>query len=374
MTMTDERLIRMGIAAAQDAGDLSLARLLRERGVQSVWSYARSGKGSTGFAQRAMSVDLNVLARRTQAIGARFVIPSDSEWPTQVDQLAWTDPVGRLGGEPVGLWVRGPARLCDAATGVAVVGSRASTTYGEHVAGDWATELARAHRAVVSGGAYGIDACAHRGSLAAEGVTVAVMAGGLAQLYPSGNSALLQAVASTGAVVSEYPPDRPPSRARFLVRNRLIAALSGATVVVEAALRSGAQNTASWAGSLGRLLLAVPGPVTSAMSVTPHRLIRSGQATLVSSVSDVLEAMKPLDASTVDEGREKPSRFDGLTEIQKQVQEALPVRRGVCVDQLALRLSSPALPLLVCLAQLEQLGFARQSEPGWWTAVATPRS
>jgi DNA processing protein len=182
-------------------------------------------------------------------------------------------------------------RLSELVGGVAVVGSRASTAYGEHVASEWGAGLAEAGHPVISGGAFGIDACAHRGALAAQGVTVAVMAGGLESFYPPGNSALLERIAHKGAVVSEYPPDAPPSRARFLVRNRLIAALSQATLIVEGALRSGAQNTVSWALSMQRMVCAVPGPVTSAMSVTPHRLIRQGQATLVSSVDQLVSVL-----------------------------------------------------------------------------------
>ena len=150
---------------------------------------------------------------------------------------------------------------------VAIVGSRASTAYGEHVAGELGHQLAERGWTVVSGGAFGIDAAAHRGALAAEAPTVAVLACGVDRPYPAAHGALLHRIAETGLLVSEWPPGAAPHRHRFLVRNRLIAALTRGTVVVEAAARSGAQATARRARKLGRQVLVVPGPVTSAMSV-----------------------------------------------------------------------------------------------------------
>ena len=157
-----------------------------------------------------------------------------------------------------------------------VVGSRASTAYGEHVASDLSEGLCRRGVAVVSGAAFGIDGAAHRAALAADGCTVAVLAGGLDVPYPAGHSSLMYRIRAAGLLVSEYPPGIRPARHRFLARNRLVAALSGATVVVEAGLRSGAANTAAWARALGRVVCAVPGPVTSSASAGCHALIRGG--------------------------------------------------------------------------------------------------
>ncbi|MCL2736129.1 MAG: DNA-processing protein DprA [Propionibacteriaceae bacterium] len=367
--MMTERMARMGLAAAHDAGDLGLAALVRDQGAVDVWESVRSGPGTSSLARRAARVDVDRLARDTQAIGAQFIIPGDEEWPAGVDDLMWSEPVGGVGGPPMGLWVAGPLDLARLEAPVAMVGSRASTTYGEHVSADWAVGLAEQGHAVVSGGAFGIDAAAHRGALAAGGATVAVMASGLAHLYPPGNSSLLEKVRQTGAVVSEYPPDSTPTRSRFLVRNRLIAALSAATVIVEGAMRSGAQNTVSWALSMQRLVMAAPGPVTSAMSVTPHRLIRAGEAVLVTSVEDILQAVGPLTACASDYVRAPPTLFDALTTEQQAIHETLSARRSVSVDELAVRTGESALTLMVVLSQLAARDLAVETAPGLWRAV-----
>ncbi len=184
----------------------------------------------------------------------------------------------RDGGEPIpplALWVKGAAEVTTTAVrSVAIVGSRASTAYGEHVTAELAYGLASREVDVVSGGAYGIDAVAHRSALAAGGGTVIVSAGGLDRPYPAGNASLYDRVGETGLLVSESPPGSAPQRHRFLSRNRLIAALSSATIVVEAAARSGALNTARHCQVLGRSLMVVPGPVTSPMSAGCHALLR----------------------------------------------------------------------------------------------------
>ena len=209
-------------------------------------------------------------------------MPGDAEWPEALARLDHVDAVSGLGGQPLGLWVRGPLRLDQvAAGGVAIVGSRSATTYGTAVAGDLAAAVATEGRTVVSGAAFGIDQAAHRGALGVGGPTVAVLACGVDRAYPSAHRPLLDHLAQHGAVVSELRPGLPPTRVRFLARNRVIAALSGGTVVVEAAVRSGALNTATWATRLGRVLMGVPGPVTSAPSEGVHELLRTGAAALV---------------------------------------------------------------------------------------------
>jgi len=177
-----------------------------------------------------------------------------------------------------------------------------------------------------------------------------------------------------GAVVSEHPPSRPPSRGRFLARNRLIAALARATVIVEGAVRSGAQNTVSWALSMQRVVLAAPGPVTSAMSVTPHRLIRDGEAVLVSSAEDIVAALGEVDAARPTYARDQPRAFDALTDQQKAVCEAMPARRAVCVDELCAITGEAPLAVLVALGQLASLGVVAQAEEGRWKVVPRARS
>jgi DNA processing protein len=196
------------------------------------------------------------------------------------------------GGPPLGLWIQGEPRLDELAAGrsVAIVGARAATEYGEHHAAEFAYTLASRNVAVFSGAAYGIDGAAHRGALATDrpAATVAVLPCGIDGGYPAGHVGLLQRIATAGAVVSEYPPGVPPARHRFLQRHRLLAAISRATVVIEAGRRSGARHAARLAAELGRPVLAVPGPVSSAVSAGCHRLIQDGTARLATSADDVI--------------------------------------------------------------------------------------
>ena len=222
--------------------------------------------------------------------GIRLVCPGDPEWPTQLDVLA--------GARPYALWLRGEAdlRYC-CLRSVSVVGSRAATAYGSHVGTEMAAALGERGWTVVSGGAYGIDGCGHTGALAADGVTVAVLACGVDYAYPRGHHDLFAGIAAQGVLVSEWPPGRTPTRRRFLIRNRVIGALSQGTVVVEAGLRSGALNTARHARDLGRPVMAVPGPVTSDVSAGCHKIIREWGAVCVTSAHDVIELLAPFDGS-----------------------------------------------------------------------------
>jgi len=171
---------------------------------------------------------------------------------------------------------------------LAVVGARASTSYGERVASEVGALAGQAGVCVVSGAAYGIDAAAHRGALATEGYTIAVLACGVDVAYPAAHAGLLTRISESGLVVSEAPPQGKPHKRRFLVRNRLIATLAQSTVVIEAALRSGSLSTANWANALGRDVWGLPGPVTSATSAGVHAGIRDGVMNIVSEISDVI--------------------------------------------------------------------------------------
>lgn len=220
---------------------------------------------------------------RARRSGAVLLTPGAEGWPEGVRDLG--------DHAPLCLWVRGhPAALAVEDGAVAIVGARAATSYGEHVAGEMAAGVAETGAVVVSGGAYGIDGAAHRGALSVRGTTVAVLAGGADTLYPRGHTELLERILRDGgALVSEVPCGTTPTRWRFLARNRLIAAFSGATVVVEAGARSGSLNTAGHAAAIGRPLGAVPGPVTSAASVGCHRLLRDYDARCVTSTTEALE-------------------------------------------------------------------------------------
>jgi DNA processing protein len=216
--------------------------------------------------------------RRITELQIQVVIPGDTAWPVGLY---------RLPTPPAALYVRGDAWMLTAPERIAIVGSRAATSYGEHVAIEMASALADRGAVIVSGGAYGIDGTAHRSAIATGGKTVAVLAGGVDRMYPVGHESLLMRVIETGAVISELPPGSAPTRWRFLQRNRIIAAMSDAVVVVEAGVRSGSLNTAAHAHGLGMPVGAVPGPITSPASAGCHRLLREQGATCVTSAEEV---------------------------------------------------------------------------------------
>ena len=308
-----------------------------------------------------------------ERVGARLVVPEDEEWPAwQLLSLAHARDRGlRWAGVPVALWVRGSARLAEVfERAVSVVGARAATGYGEHVAADLSYGLANQGVAVVSGAAYGIDGAAHRGVLAAEGVTVAVLGCGIDIGYPSGHASLLHRIARDGLVISEYAPGTVPARHRFLVRNRLIAALSAGTVVVEAGVRSGARNTAACASALGKELMAVPGPITSAMSTGCHELIRTGTAIPVSSVGEILESVGRM-GEGLGSGPDRQARpTDGLSDEALRVHEALGLRAGRGADRISVDSGLPLGRVRALLPELELSGLAERTEDGWRRAAA----
>ena len=306
--------------------------------------------------------DLELLARR----GGRLITPDDDEWPmlafAAFDGVAVAaKPQGR---PPLVLWAVGPARLDETAQrAAAVVGTRAATSYGEHVAGDLAGGLAEQDVAVVSGGAYGIDGAAHRAALAVEGVTVAVLAGGIDIPYPAGHSGLLHRIGSNGLLVTEYPPGVRPARHRFLTRNRLVAAFAGAAVVVEAGLRSGAANTAAWARALGRIVGAVPGPVTSSASTGCHALLRAG-AEVITRAEDIVELVGSIGELAPEQPR-PATPLDGLSDDERQVYEALPGRGVATVDEIAVAAALEPTRILAPLAMLEVAGLAERHDGRW---------
>ncbi len=250
---------------------------------------------------------------------------------------------------------------------MAVVGSRASTAYGEHVAGEFGYQLAERGWTVVSGGAFGIDAAAHRGALAADGPTVAVLACGVDRPYPAANGALLHRIAESGLVVSEWPPGAAPHQHRFLVRNRLIAGLTRGTVVVEAAARSGATATANRAQKLGKQVMVVPGPVTSAMSVGCHELLRDQESTarLVASAAHVLEVVGRLGEDLADPPERPAGPRDGLSDVAVRVLDACPVRSGVSPERLATIAGCDVLDVLKVLPALELAELVQWTGTGW---------
>ncbi len=360
----------MCLAAVVEPGHRSVADAVAEFGAECVWAGLRETGAQGSLTQRARAIDPDELAAITRATGQRFIIPTDDEWPSALRDLQYCEPVNQLAGEPLGLWAVGSGHLAELATkAVSIVGSRASSSYGDTVAADLAAELSAVGRCVVSGGAYGIDAAAHRGALAGRTPTVAVLAGGLDQPYPAGHRALFGRIAENGVLVSELAPGEHPTRVRFLARNRLIAACAQGTVMVEAAARSGARNTVTWATVLRRVVMAVPGPVTSATSVTPHRLIRDGEAALVASAAEISELLAPVgDPIRRPVGEHRAT--DDLTADELRVFEAIPGRGGRGAGELAIRAGLSVPSSLAILDRLHERGFIRQDETGAWRLPA----
>ena len=357
----DERIARATLLRIAEPGTQSLVAHVEKVGVQAAVADIRAGTligdvDVAGMRHRlgnaSGEADLETMSRA----GARLVCPGDEEWPASLDDLHY------VGLPTFGLWVAGPLSLADAtAKSVAIVGTRTATDYGADVAADMAYALAERCWTVVSGLAYGIDAAAHRGALAAAGVTVGVLACGLDKPYPTGNRTLHERLLAEGLVVSEHPPGSAPQRQRFLVRNRIIAALSLGTVVVEMALRSGARSTASHAAALSRHVMCVPGPITSAMSGGCHRLLRERPDTvLVTNAAEVVEQCGHMGDLAPRESGPSQTR-DALGPMVARVFEGVPVKRpaelagianasGVGVD-----VTRAALSALVTAGLVEQV-------------------
>ena len=293
-------------------------------------------------------------ATRALSQAARFglslITPDSAHWPAGVDELGPNAPVA--------LWLRGHPHALDAlANSIALVGARAATGYGEHVTMEASAGLVDRGFAIVSGAAYGIDGMAHRAALASKGTTIAFLAGGLDRFYPSGHDALLTRIVETGAVLSEVPCGVPPTKWRFLQRNRLIAAASQATVVLEAGWRSGSLNTASHALSLGRPVGAVPGPVTSAASAGCHKLIREGFTSLVTNADEM--------AALVVEPAETRGGFSEHHADEARVLDALSARSPRTATDLAARSGLSIAAAQASLGRLELEGRATETERGW---------
>ena len=399
----DERLARAVLSWLAEPGDPQLTALLRTYSPGAIVTALADGTWPPGNVRGPAVPGLKTALQRWTArlggmptertldgwarAGIRLLCPGDPGWPSQLAVLGDSSPWA--------LWVRGSADLRFACLrSVSIVGTRAATGYGGHVCAELAAALAERGWAVVSGGAFGIDGWAHRGALSAEGITVAVLPSGLDDPYPRGHGELFQAIAAHGVLVSERPPGRAPTRPGFLVRNRLIAALSRGTVVVEAALRSGALNTARHARDLNRPLMAVPGPVTSDLSAGCHSIIRDWQGTLVTGADEAIEALDrvgtgvesragsglprppardpaslPFDVPAAQSPRDRPTwedaARDALDREAAAVLDALPVRGGLPTSDIAARAGLEPATVLARLAVLAVFGLAERTERGW---------
>jgi DNA processing protein len=340
--MAAHRLARAYLARVAEPPAAALAALVAAVGPVRAADLVRRGTVPDAVASEvAARREVDQAAADLAAVadlGGRLVIPEDPEWPAwpflSLDRAA-ARGVGR-GGQPLALWVRGPHRLADITSrAVTVVGARAAT------------------------------GAAHRGCLAAGGPTIAVLGCGLDFHYPAGHVDLLDRISRDGLVVTEYPPGTPPARHRFLVRNRLIAALGAGTVIVEAGVRSGARNTASTAQAIGRVVAAVPGPVGSAMSAGCHQLLRSGDAVLVSTAAEVIETVGAFGGDLVVEGPSDRRPTDRLSGDAVRVHEALLARAGRSAERVAVDSGVPVQRVRALLPELELSGLAQRCESGW---------
>ncbi|MGO3778000.1 MAG: DNA-processing protein DprA [Canibacter sp.] len=293
----DDRSARRLLSFVATPNDEATGRLLGRLGAEDVVALADSNLSIPGMDRTEAAVWRDRIHARyradqlsaflTESGDFRFLIPSDPEWPTSLQDLGDRTPYG--------LWVTGNTDLFrgDSSARVTITGARAATGYGAFVAEEISSDLAGDGRTVVAGGAYGIEGSAHRAALAGGGSTIAVMASGIDRPYPAGHSQLFERIAQDGLIMSEVPPGISPTRQQFIDRSRIVAAVSGATVVVEAGARSGTMRTAQEAKGLGRIIGAVPGPVTSAASHGTNLLLQEGDARLITNAKDVLRLLSP---------------------------------------------------------------------------------
>ncbi|ALE06400.1 DNA processing protein DprA [Arthrobacter sp. ERGS1:01] len=390
------RLARAALTRLIEPADLPGMALIAVAGPEDALAFIRSGAASSAVLEQEMTAvlagagtgrwqglaealgrwrprladlaperDLRVVER----YGGGLLVPEDPQWPAALADLQLS--------EPIALWMRGHVcvipeqRRC-----IALVGSRDNTSYGANVTLEIAASLVQRGFTVISGGAYGIDAHAHRGALGAapakagygaphQPPTLAVMAGGVDRFYPSGNEDLLRTVAESGAIVAEVPPGTNPTRYRFLQRNRLIAALCEVSVVVEARWRSGALNTAHHADGLSRTVGAVPGSVYSANSAGCHRLLREGGAVCVTDAADIAELAGVSGANLVHEPESAPALHDGLGVADLLLLDALPLHSASTVEKISVVAGLGAASVLAGLGRLELMGLAQRSPSGW---------
>jgi DNA processing protein len=365
------RLARIALACLLEPGRPDLYDLCRRHGPVEALTMLAGGnvpeRMAKSAAVRLAAGDPHRIAgralARTERLGARVVIPEDPEWPSQLDDLcvisqAGIDRIRRDTYPPICLWVRGNPDLIEQLDhSVSVVGARAATTYGTHLASELAYGLAGRDWAVVSGGAFGIDVAAHRGALTAGGLTACVLACGIDRPYPAAHAGLFEQIAEDGLLLSEWPPGADPHRHRFLVRNRVIAALTRGTVMVEASARSGARQTLGRAMDLGRFAMAMPGPVTSAMSVGCHEALRGFGVRLVTGYEEVLEEVGAIGLDLAPTVRGPLEDRDRLGPDLSRVLDAVPTRGvGTPAEIVAAEAGLSFHDTVIALSALEEVG------------------
>ena len=354
----DDRWARVALSRLAEPCDKEVHTLVESVGAVETVQRIHEGAGKLGrFAARVAVLDTERDLAIATTVGARVLVPSDEEWP---------EPLNAIALPPWCLWVRGPLHLGQSVErSVAVVGSRTATSYGEQTAADLAAGLATRGWTVVSGAAFGIDGSAHRGALAVDGPTVAVLAGGVERPYPVAHAALINRIAARGLVVSEVAPGSAPMRSRFLSRNRLIAGMTRGTVVVEADLRSGSRNTVGHATDACRPVGAVPGPITSMASSGCHQEIRDGRAVLVTSVAEIIDLVGDIGADACEPLHGPVLPADGLPMLDAAVLEAVPFRVSTDLDRLVVATAQSPLGVRSALGRLERAGLVVESEGRW---------
>lgn len=378
-----ERLARAALTRVIEPGDERAGRWLRTYGAVELMRRLTSpeeaeGADDTGdrltgvsaarlagYRRRAAGADPERDLATLAALGGRFICPGDHEWPGQLDDLG--------DARPVGLWLRGPADLrLWALRSVAVVGARACTPYGAHMGATLGAGLAEKGWVVVSGAAAGVDGAAHRGTLAAGGATIAVLASGVDVVYPRAHAELIGRIAQQGVLVAELPPGDHPTPSRFVQRNRVIAALTRGTVVVEAEYRSGSLVTARNAQRLGRHTIGVPGPATSGLSAGVHELLR-GEAALVTDAAEIVELVGEMgDLAPPRRGPVLPR--DLLAPATARVLDALPGHGEASVQDIARDAATTPEEALGRLYELHSLGFVEREGGGWRLASSPLRT
>ena len=359
LTENDARLVLSWIS---DHIDPQLARAIDSRGAKGAIEIITTSSAARPSERRRIARlnQINSMAELKMQLERNkieYLTPQSEFWPEQLNDLEMHSPIG--------LFLRGDKRaLLD--TSVAIVGTRNATSYGSRITQELAYELATFGFTIVSGGAFGIDVIAHHSTLLAKGATICVQANGLDNFYPKANSELITRITQNGAVVSEYPPGRTPNKSQFLDRNRIIAALAGGVVVVEAPKISGSLSTANHANKLSRMVMAFPGEVTSENSLGTNELIKTKQAEIITGYQDVVELLSPLGQAPIPiEEIANSSIFDSLSDKSKLVFETLPLRGGFEIPEIVNRSGLDRIEVISAITELQINSAIRKSLTGW---------
>ncbi|GAA4259847.1 DNA-processing protein DprA [Dactylosporangium darangshiense] len=378
--MTTDRTAWLVLAALTTPGNREVGSLIRRTGPLQALDQVLHGVGISPQLTAAVDASLKPndrapgvvdhvaddMLRRADRLGARIVTPADHEWPPALADLAAIShdhsPDRRDTDPPLCLWLRGPLRLAETLQrSVSVAGVRAMTGYGQYVASDFAYGLAERGWTIVSGGALGVDVTAHRGALAGGGATIAVLACGIDRAYPAANAAVLEHIGADGLLVTEWPPGTQPRQTQFLARNRVIAAATRGTVMIEAGARSGARNTLGYARLLQRAAMVVPGPVNSAMSAGCHIELRQPDTVLVTGVEEIIEEIGSI-GQPAPTGQRPDEVLDAL---QARILDGVQPHRAMPAEQIAATAGVSDRDAKRTLPLLAKLGLVVASPDGY---------